>query len=251
MIFTLSGTKTAIQLGSFLTLVDFMSDPSQKPSPLKPVQEFVFSDRLAIAAELMLVPLILSFEQATPTLPLLMLAFVSLYLRRKHWIELGLYAPANLWRTLGLGLLAGAAYQGFSVLLLAPLLRSVFNQPLDPAIYEAVVGDTGALLIFLALSWTLAAFGEEFVYRGYIFNRAQDLFGSSRWGSLLAIFVSVGFFGLAQWNEGSSGVLASVIFGCFLSLLYLAGRRNLWLPILAHGAANSLGFILIYLGYSI
>lgn len=228
-----------------------MSDPTQKPSLLNIVQDFFFTERLAVAAELMLVPLIFSFEQATPTLLLLVLAFGSLYLRRKHWIELGLFAPDHLGRTVGTGLLAGAAYQVFAILALMPLLRGIFNQPLDPAVYEAVVGDTGALLIFIALSWTLAAFGDEFVYRGYLFNRAQDLFGSGKAGSLLAVLVSAGLFGMAQWNEGWSSVLASVIFGVFLSLLYLIGRRNLWLPILAHGAANSLGFILIYMGYTI
>lgn len=243
--------KTALQLDTPSFLVVSMSDPAQKPSLLHIFQDFFFTERLAVAAELMLVPLIFSFEQATPTLPLLVLAFGSLYLRRKHWIELGFSAPAHLRRTVGLGLLAGAAYQVFAMLALAPLLREIFNQPLDPAVYQAVMGDTGALLIFIGLSWTLAAFGEEFVYRGYLFNRAQDLLGAGRAGSLLAVLVSAGLFGMAQWNEGWSGVTASLIFGIFLSLLYLGGKRKLWLPVLAHGAANTLGFILIYLGYSI
>jgi membrane protease YdiL (CAAX protease family) len=32
------------------------------------------------------------------------------------------------------------------------------------------------MLLFVALSWTLAAFREEMVYRGYLMNRVAGLF---------------------------------------------------------------------------
>jgi membrane protease YdiL (CAAX protease family) len=38
------------------------------------------------------------------------------------------------------------------------------------------------------------------------------------------------------------------ISGFFFGAYFLAGGRNLWAPVLAHGVSNSIGFILIFLG---
>jgi uncharacterized protein len=45
----------------------------------------------------------------------------------------------------------------------------------DLEVFRALRGDLRLTLLFLALAWTLAAFGEEMVYRGYLINRVADL----------------------------------------------------------------------------
>jgi membrane protease YdiL (CAAX protease family) len=38
-----------------------------------------------------------------------------------------------------------------------------------------LTGNIRMTLIFIVLSWTLAAFGEELFWRGYLMNRVADL----------------------------------------------------------------------------
>jgi membrane protease YdiL (CAAX protease family) len=111
-----------------------------------------------------------------------------------------------------------------------------------------VVGNPKLLLIALALSWILAAFGEEMVYRGYMMNRVADLMNRSRraWVvSLIAVHVG---FGMAHAYQGVTGVIDEGLMGLLLGLIYLRTDRNLAVPIIAHGAQDSIDFILIFLG---
>jgi membrane protease YdiL (CAAX protease family) len=45
-----------------------------------------------------------------------------------------------------------------------------------------------------------------------------------------------------------TGILETFLFACVMAGLYLAGRRNLWLPVIAHGVYDTVGFVLIFLG---
>jgi len=53
------------------------------------------------------------------------------------------------------------------------------------------------------LSWTLAALGEEIVYRGYFQKRLTDVLGSNLPGILLTIGISSLLFGLAHTERCS------------------------------------------------
>jgi membrane protease YdiL (CAAX protease family) len=55
--------------------------------------------------------------------------------------------------------------------------------------FAPLVGNARFLLLSLVVSWTLAAFGEELVYRGYLMNRAAELAGKGRlaWGTCLVL----------------------------------------------------------------
>src|SRR5215207_5012277 len=63
----------------------------------------------------------------------------------------------------------------------------------------------GALLIFLAVPWTLAAVGEEIVYRGYLPLRISDMFGANTVGILAAVVLSSVLFGLAHTERARLG----------------------------------------------
>ena len=103
----------------------------------------------------------------------------------------------------------------------------------------------------LALNWTLAAFGEEMVYRGYLLNRFLDLFGTSKAAPAMALVASSLVFSMAHVWQGVSGILDSAFMGVLYGLLYLASGRNLWLSVVAHGVNNTIGFILLFYGYGL
>jgi len=78
----------------------------------------------------------------------------------------------------------------------------------------------------------LSAVGEEIVFRGVVFRIFEEMFGT-----LVALLVSAGFFGLIHMgNHGAtvvSGVAIALEAGVLLAVSYML-VRNLWLPIGLH-----------------
>ena len=103
------------------------------------------------------------------------------------------------------------------------------------------------LLIFLVLSWTLAAFGEEICFRGFLMERLARFFGGSQAAWLAALLLSSILFGWGHTEQGVAGWLQEGLSGLLLGLLFLATGNNLTVPIVAHGVSNTLAFVLIYL----
>ncbi len=131
------------------------------------------------------------------------------------------------------------------------------------------------LSLFLVIVWTLAAFGEELVHRGYLMNRVAELAGARNMaelaggsgmaelaggssmaelagGSSLAwavslVVVSV-LFGVAHLYQGISGVVTNIAAGLVYGALYLSSGRTLWAPIIAHGVYDTLAFLLAFWG---
>ena len=113
----------------------------------------------------------------------------------------------------------------------------------------SLFGDWKMLLLALALTWTLAAFGEEMAYRGYLLDRMADIFGRSRTGWTAALIVANVVFGLAHYYQGITGMTENFIDGILLTAIYFVAGRNLWAPILAHGVTDSVDSLLIFSGH--
>lgn len=181
----------------------------------------------------------------------LALGWISLRRRGLGWRAVGFARPASWGRAIGLGVSAGVALELFSTYVTVPWLSRLAGQPPDLADFRPMVGHLGYLLLFLALNWTLAAFGEELSFRGYVLNRFADLSGRPPaergrlvWG--LALVVSSALFGWAHAGQGLTGMIQEGFAGAMLGLLYFAAGRNLTVPIVAHGVSNSVAALLIY-----
>jgi hypothetical protein len=53
---------------------------------------------------------------------------------------------------------------------------------------------------------------------------------------------------MAHANQGMTGVIEEGIAGLWLGILYLGTGRNLAVPIIAHGVADTIDVVLIFLG---
>lgn len=179
---------------------------------------------------------------------ILLLGFLSLRLRRLGWDAVGLARPASWGRTLALAASAAAALQFLGSFVAEPLLPRITDRATDLSIVGPQGRNATAFLGELALLWMLKAFGGEFVYRGYLLNRAADLGGrsSAAWVvSLLGVSV---LFGMAQAQPSTAGAVNATLTGLFLGGLYLASGRNLWAPILANGISHTIALVLIFTG---
>jgi len=118
----------------------------------------------------------------------------------------------------------------------------------DLSDFQELKGNLVLLLLLVTLSWLVAAFGEEMVYRGYLMNRAAEWGGNGRRAWWLSAFLVSVLFGVAHASQGPSGMVVEGVAGFWLALAYLGTGRNLLVPIIIHGVQNTVDFGLIYLG---
>lgn len=179
--------------------------------------------------------------------PFVVFAWLSLHVRGASWRDVGLRRPQNLPATVlvGVAVAVGAAVGGALVM---PALNRLTGEAAATANYQFLRGDFGAWLGLLAAIWPLAALMEEMVFRGYFLNRLADLFGRSRWGWLIGLLGSSFLFALMHGLPSFRVLLTAFSMGMLEGGIYLAWKRNLWMPILLHGAADSITLTMQFLG---
>ncbi|MBI4914490.1 MAG: CPBP family intramembrane metalloprotease [Acidobacteria bacterium] len=196
---------------------------------------------IVVADALGLVPL-------TQTLFLVPLIWVLLRLRRERWSTIGFFRPTDLRRSIIVGAFAGVLMELLAVYVTTPRISAFFGVEPDYSDLKVVQGNLMMLFVFLVLNWTIAAFGEEICFRGFLMKRLAQVFGEGRWAWGASLFLSSVLFGLGHTEQGVSGWVQEGLSGLLLGMLFLATKRNLAVPIVAHGVSNTVAFVLIYLG---
>ena len=184
----------------------------------------------------------------TQTLFLVPLIWIMLRLSGERWSEIGFARPDNFGWAIAVGVLAGVLMELFAVYATTPLISGFFGGEPNYSQFKEIRGNLPLLFIFLGLSWTLAAFGEEICFRGFLMKRLAQVFGENRVGWLAALLLSSVLFGWGHTEQGVSGWIQEGLSGLILGVLFLSTKHNLVIPIVAHGVSNTLAFILIYFG---
>ena len=183
---------------------------------------------------------------ATPFL--VVFGVVSLWLRGQGPRAVGLAFRSDWVRTASVGIGAGIVYQGFSLYIAEPAIARLTGKLPDVSLFAPLAGNIHFLLISLTVAWTLAAFGEEFVYRGYLLTRIARVLGDTPRAWLGALVVTSILFGVGHQYQGLSGMITAGLGGFVFGLLYLVTGRNLWASVIAHGTMDTVGFLLLFLG---
>jgi membrane protease YdiL (CAAX protease family) len=147
-----------------------------------------------------------------------------------------------------LGAAAGVGLELSAVLVTTPSITGLFGVEPDYSGLKEIRGDLGLLLVFLGLSWSLAAFGEEICFRGFLMKRVAQALGGGRTAWVSSLVLSSALFGWGHTEQGVSGWIQEGLSGLLLGVLFLLTRRNLVVPIVAHGVSNTVAFVLIYVG---
>lgn len=173
---------------------------------------------------------------------------LSLWLRGEGPRGVGLRRDPG-WRRIALiGVTAGIGYQFLSLYLVEPVTARLIGRLPDVSMFAPLKGNVRLVLLYVAISWTLAGFGEEFVYRGYLLNRVAQLLGGARRAWLVGLCATAVVFGLGHAYQGASGVIDTALFGFLFGVLYLLAGRNLWVAVIAHGVADTTAFVLLFFG---
>jgi len=177
---------------------------------------------------------------------LLAVAWISLRLRQLRWRDVGFRLYRNWPTTLAIGVAAGLAIELLELLCTQPLLVRMTGQMPDLSAFNRVAGNVQWLAISLALTWTLFAFGEELIFRGYLMDRVAGLLGRTRLGWTVALFLASVLFGLSHFQQGITGVSENFLDGLILGALYWRLGGNLAVPIIAHGVTDTVDFLLLF-----
>ena len=118
----------------------------------------------------------------------------------------------------------------------------------DVSSFEGIKGDWLNYILFLAIMWVVAAFGEEFLFRGYMTKQLARIFGDSGKAWIVAVIISSVAFGFAHTYQGTSGIISSLFVALIFGFIFFKNKTNLWVCILTHGFYDVYGITLLFLG---
>jgi membrane protease YdiL (CAAX protease family) len=170
------------------------------------------------------------------------LVLVWAWASRTPWREIGFVRPRSWIASLILGVVFGSAFKLVMKAIVMPLLGA----PAINAAYHYLAGNRAALPGMIFAVTVGAGFGEETVFRGYMFERLGKVFGSGRGAKAATVLLTAALFGMAHYHDqGLPGVEQATITGLvFGGIFAMTGR--LWGVIFAHAAFDLTALAIIY-----
>jgi len=161
---------------------------------------------------------------------------------RTPWREIGYVRPRSWIRGLALGIVFGIAFKFLMKAIVMPLLGA---DPINRA-YHYLAGNRAALPGMLFAVIVGAGFGEETVFRGYLFERLGKLFGPGPWAKASIVLLTAALFALAHYpDQGLAGVEQAAITGLVFGTIFAVTGR-LWTLMWAHAAFDLAAVAIIY-----
>ncbi len=160
------------------------------------------------------------------------------------WREIGYVRPRSWIRTLLVGLAFGVAFKLMMKILVMPVLGA---GPTNTT-YHYLVGNAAALPGAVLMMIVVGGFGEETVFRGYLFERAGKLIGHSLPAKVATVLATALLFAsLHAFDQGLAGAEQAVFTGTIFGAIY-AATGEIWLVMCAHAAFDLAAVAIIYLG---
>jgi hypothetical protein len=158
------------------------------------------------------------------------------------WRELGYARPRSWLRVMALGIPLGIGFKLFMKAIVMPLLGA---DPVNPA-YHYLAGNQAALPGFILTLIAVAGFGEETVYRGYLFERLGKLLGSGAAARTAIIGLTSALFAAAHYpGQGLAGAEQAVMTGLVFGALYTV-TGSLWTGMVVHVVFDFTALAMIY-----
>jgi membrane protease YdiL (CAAX protease family) len=160
--------------------------------------------------------------------------------------ELGFVAPRSWARALAVGVSFGVVFKLVMKALVMPLFGA---DPVNHA-YHYLAGNAGASALMAGFVIVSGGFGEETVYRGFLFERFCKLFGSRTGAAarpLALLVTSLWFAAVHYTDQGLAGVEQALVTGLVFGMIFMM-TRSLVIPMLAHAAFDLTAIAMIYWG---
>jgi len=170
-------------------------------------------------------------------------ALAWVHYSKTPWRELGFVRPKSWFWTVVIGIVFGATFKLVMKSIVMPLLGAA---PINAA-YHYLAGNDAALPGMLIVVIFGAGFGEETVFRGFLFERLGKLLGSGVYAKAAIVAATSLLFGLIHYPiQGLGGVEQSTIMGLVFGTIFaLSGR--IFMLMVAHAAFDVVAVLIIYL----
>jgi CAAX protease family protein len=175
-----------------------------------------------------------------PLSAILVLLWVRL--SRTPWSEIGYIRPTSWIRTAAIGIVFGVAFKLVMKIIVMPLLGA----PTTNTAYHYLVGNSAALPGTVYTMIVIAGFGEETVYRGYMFERLKKLLGTGRSATILIVIFTATLFAAGHYHvQGLAGAEQAMITGLVFGTIFAITGR-IWMLMFAHAAFDLTAVAIIY-----
>jgi membrane protease YdiL (CAAX protease family) len=160
---------------------------------------------------------------------------------RTPWRQLGYARPRSWIATVVAGIAFGIALKFAMKALVMPLFGA---DPVNQA-FRFLAGNT-AMLPAAVWAMFVAGFGEETVFRGFMFERLGKLFGTGGGAKTLAVLITSLWFGGAHYaGQGLAGVEQATVVGLVFGAIFAVTGR-IWMLMIAHTAFDLTALGMIY-----
>jgi len=161
---------------------------------------------------------------------------------RTPWRDIGYVRPESWPRDVAVGIAFGIAFKFLMKAVVMPLLGA---PPVNPA-FHYLAGNQAALPGAVYAMVVGAGFGEETVFRGYLFERFGKLFGPGVRARTLIVLLTSLVFGLAHYSlQGLAGTEQATIVGLVFGTIF-ARTGRIWMLMCAHAAFDLTALAMIY-----
>jgi membrane protease YdiL (CAAX protease family) len=158
------------------------------------------------------------------------------------WRELGYVQPRSWVWTAIIAIAFGIAFKFVTKAIVMPLLGA---PPINQA-YHFLMGNREALPGILYLLIAGAGFGEETVFRGWMFERFGKLFGRSVTAKILIVIITSVLFASAHYaSQGLPGAEQALITGLAFGTIF-AVTGQIFMLMIAHAAFDLTALAMIY-----
>jgi membrane protease YdiL (CAAX protease family) len=189
---------------------------------------------------LAIVVILASIVFVSPLSAILVLAWVV----RSHtpWREIGYVRPRSWIASVSIGIVLGAAFKILMKAVVMPLLGA---PPINQA-YHYLAGNPAALPGAIFTMIVIAGFGEETVYRGYLFERLGKLFGPRAWARPVTVLITSVLFGALHYKEqGLAGAEQAMITGLTFGTIF-AITGEIWMLMIVHATFDLTAVAIIF-----
>jgi membrane protease YdiL (CAAX protease family) len=161
---------------------------------------------------------------------------------RTPWRDIGYLRPRSWLGSLAIGVAFGFAFKLLMKAVVMPLLGA---DPINQA-YHYLAGNRAALPGAVFTMIVSAGFGEETVFRGFLFERLGKLFGPGAGAKIAIVLFTSLYFGLAHYPvQGLAGTQQAAIVGLVYGTIFAISGR-LWMLMCAHAAFDLTALAIIY-----
>lgn len=158
------------------------------------------------------------------------------------WREIGYVRPKSWIGGLFVGITFGITFKFLMKAVVMPVLGA---NPINQA-YHYLVGNRGALPAAVLTMIVVAGFGEETVFRGYMFERLGKLLGWSLVARIVTVLLTAAVFGsLHYFGQGLAGAEQAAITGLVFGAVFAVTGR-IWMLMCAHAAFDLTAVAIIY-----